>query len=266
MFGAPARDRHRGRARPATRRPNDDSADLPAGGGGDEDVADLDSLEPGSVTGWAAYPAGVAEHWPGSPVRRGRRRDRRRPARRLDLLLGRPRRCAVALALTGLYQVAVPRPELAALARRAETVSSVPSGIIDGGRAPVPWPRLAARLPQRHRHGGPARSGRASLTLLVIEHQGSARAGRRRTPGALHLGHISRWARDTLAGAPAAGAGRLADPALRHLAGRVLASAAARSCAPPTCSAREPSGDSWVSWPEAVGRRGRHKRRRRRCP
>jgi galactokinase len=40
--------------------------------------------------------------------------------------------CAVALALTELYQPPVPRPELAALARRAENVfAGVPTGIMD---------------------------------------------------------------------------------------------------------------------------------------
>ena len=66
--------------------------------------------------------------------------------------------CSVALALTELYQVPVPRRELAALARRAENdFAGVPSGIMDQTRraAGPGRPRAAARLPHRH---GDARS------------------------------------------------------------------------------------------------------------
>jgi galactokinase len=101
---------------------------------GDEVTLPLAGLAPGSVTGWAAYPAGVA--WAlgeaGYPV----------PAASIAVDSDLPRgaglsssaalECAAALALTGLAGVAVPLRELAALARQAEnTFAGVPSGIMD---------------------------------------------------------------------------------------------------------------------------------------
>ena len=71
--------------------------------------------------------------------------------------------CAVALALTGLYQVAVPRPELAALARRAENeFVGVPSGIMDQIAALQCQAGHALLLDCRSgtADGGPARPGR----------------------------------------------------------------------------------------------------------
>ncbi len=98
----------------------------------------LADLAPGSVTGWAAYPAGVA--WAlaraGYPV----------PGVRLAIDSDLPQgaglsssaalECAVALALTQLAGVDVARPELAAIARRAENdFVGVPSGIMDQSAA-----------------------------------------------------------------------------------------------------------------------------------
>ena len=92
---------------------------------GDEQVVlSIDTLEPGSVDGWAAYPAGVA--WAlreagylsgGADVAI----DADLPAG-AGLSSSAALECAVALALTELYQVPGPRRELAALARRAENV------------------------------------------------------------------------------------------------------------------------------------------------
>jgi galactokinase len=94
----------------------------------------LDSLAPGSVAGWAVYPAGVA--WalrdagyqvPGATI-----------AIDSDLPEGSglsssaALECSVALALTGLAGLTVARRELAAIARRAENeFVGVPSGIMD---------------------------------------------------------------------------------------------------------------------------------------
>jgi galactokinase len=94
----------------------------------------IDGLAPGAVTGWAAYPAGVA--WalreagcdvPGATI-----------AIDSDLPFGAglsssaALECAVALALTALAGVEIPRPELASIARRAENeFVGVPSGIMD---------------------------------------------------------------------------------------------------------------------------------------
>ena len=94
----------------------------------------LDGLAPGQVTGWAAYPAGVA--WAleaaGYPV----------PGARIafdsDLPVGAglsssaALECATALALTSLAGLDVPRADLVTLARRAENeFVGVPTGIMD---------------------------------------------------------------------------------------------------------------------------------------
>jgi galactokinase len=101
---------------------------------GEPAAVDLDSLAPGSVAGWAAYPAGVA--WAlaeaGCPV----------PGATLDFSSDLPvgaglsssagLECSTALALTGLAGVSVPRRQLAEITRRAENeFAGVPSGIMD---------------------------------------------------------------------------------------------------------------------------------------
>jgi galactokinase len=100
---------------------------------GDVEVA-LTDLAPGAVTGWGAYPAGVA--WalrdagyeiPGGCVAI----DSDVPAG-AGLSSSAALECATALALTELAGLTVPRPELAAIARRAENeFVGVPSGIMD---------------------------------------------------------------------------------------------------------------------------------------
>jgi len=98
----------------------------------------VDSLAPGVVTGWAAYPAGVA--WAlraaGHAVR-GASIDVDS-----DLPVGAgvsssaALECSVALALCSLSGVTVPRRELAAIARRAENeFVGAPTGIIDQSAA-----------------------------------------------------------------------------------------------------------------------------------
>ena len=98
----------------------------------------LDSLEPGSVRGWAAYPAGVA--WSlraaGYPVR-GASVDVDS-----DLPVGAgvsssaALECSVALALCSLSGLTVPRAELAGIAKRAENeFVGAPTGIIDQSAA-----------------------------------------------------------------------------------------------------------------------------------
>jgi galactokinase len=94
----------------------------------------LDGLEPGRVTGWAAYPAGVA--WalsaagyevPGACLAI----DSDVPAG-AGLSSSAALECVTALALTELAGLSVDRRELAAIARRAENeFAGVPSGIMD---------------------------------------------------------------------------------------------------------------------------------------
>lgn len=98
----------------------------------------VDSLAPGSVTGWAAYPAGVA--WAlraaGYPVR----------GAYLDIDSDLPvgagvsssaaLECSVGMALCSLTAVSPPRKRLAAIARRAENeFVGAPTGIIDQSAA-----------------------------------------------------------------------------------------------------------------------------------
>jgi galactokinase len=94
----------------------------------------LDSLTLGSVTGWAAYPAGVA--WALRAAGYSLR------GASIDVDSGLPvgagvsssaaLECSVALALCSLSGVSVPRPALAAIARRAENeFVGAPTGIID---------------------------------------------------------------------------------------------------------------------------------------
>jgi len=98
----------------------------------------VDSLAPGSVTGWGAYPAGVA--WAlaaaGYPV----------PGASIDIDSDLPvgagvsssaaLECSTALALCALAGVEVPRRELAAIAKRAENeFVGAPTGIIDQSAA-----------------------------------------------------------------------------------------------------------------------------------
>jgi galactokinase len=103
-----------------------------------EVTAALGELAPGSVPGWAAYPAGVA--WAlraaGYPVRGAS------VAVDSDLPVGAgvsssaALECAVALALCSLSGLAVPRRELAAIAQRAENeFVGAPTGIIDQSAA-----------------------------------------------------------------------------------------------------------------------------------
>ncbi len=101
-------------------------------------TAPVDSLAPGTVTGWAAYPAGVA--WAlraaGHAVR-GASIDVDS-----DLPVGAgvsssaALECSVALALCSRSGMTVPRRELAAIARRAENeFVGAPTGIIDQSAA-----------------------------------------------------------------------------------------------------------------------------------
>jgi galactokinase len=98
----------------------------------------LDSLAPGSEHGWAAYPAGVAWALRAAGLRvRGATVD-------IDSNLpvgagvssSAALECSVALALCSLSGVTLPRPELAAIAKRAENdFVGAPTGIIDQSAA-----------------------------------------------------------------------------------------------------------------------------------
>jgi galactokinase len=102
--------------------------------GGRQVSLPLAGLAPGSVTGWAAYPAGVA--WAmraaGCPVGGASLVIDSDLLQGAGLSSSAAIECAVAIALADLWGVAVPRAELARLARRAENeMAGVPSGIMD---------------------------------------------------------------------------------------------------------------------------------------
>jgi len=118
----------------AARRPDRRIALVSRQAGGEPVLIDIDALEPGSVTGWAAYPAGMA--W--ALRQAGHLAGGADVAIDADLPAGAglsssaALECSVALALTELYGLSVPTRELAALARRAENdFVGVPSGIMD---------------------------------------------------------------------------------------------------------------------------------------
>ena len=95
---------------------------------------DLDGLAPGRVTGWAAYPAGVAwaleaagHRVPGGCLAI----DSDLPAG-AGLSSSAALECATALALTSLGGLDLPRAELVTITRRAENeFAGVPTGIMD---------------------------------------------------------------------------------------------------------------------------------------
>jgi galactokinase len=95
---------------------------------------ELDGLAPGQVSGWAAYPAGVA--WALEAA--GYRVPGACLAIDSDLPVGAglsssaALECATALALTGLASADVPRADLVTIARRAENeFVGVPTGVMD---------------------------------------------------------------------------------------------------------------------------------------
>jgi galactokinase len=214
----------------AARRPDRRLALTSRQAGEEQVVADLDALERGSVPGWAAYPAGVAwalrqaGYLPGGA---DLAIDADLPAG-AGLSSSAALECAVALALTGLYQVAVPRPELAALARRAENeFVGVPSGIMDqiaalqsqAGHALLLDCRTGTSTPV------PLDPAAAGLTLLVIDTRarhalGDGRYAERRraceqAASALGVRSLRDVTEPELT--------RLTDPALQRVAGHVLA-------------------------------------------
>ncbi len=235
-------------------------------------LLDIDTLEPGSVSGWAAYPAGVAWALRQSGYRIGGADvaiDADLPAG-AGLSSSAALECATALALTGLYRLPVPRPELAALARRAENdFVGVPSGIMDQIAALLSRAGHALLLDCRVGTGTPVPldPAAAGLTLLVIDTRarhalGDGRYAERR--------HACERAASTLQvrslrDITEADLARLSDPSLHRLAGHVLSEhrrvrqaadllqAADQAAIGPllTASHRSLRDDFRMSWPQA---------------
>jgi galactokinase len=238
----------------------------------------LDSLAPGTVTGWAAYPAGVA--WAlrdaGYQI----------PGATIDIKSDVPvgaglsssagLACSTALALTGLAGASVPRRDLVEIARRAENdFIGVPSGIMDQSASLLCEAGHALLLDCRTREISqvPFDPAAAGNGLLVINtraehvHDGGGYAGRR-----AECEEAARQLEVPFLGCltDADDIGRLADPVLhrraRHVItddARVLAavdllrSASAAPGAYPKIGAllsdahRSLRDDFEVSWPQA---------------
>jgi galactokinase len=136
-------------------------------------VAALTRLAPGSPAGWAAYPAGVtwAIQEAGYPVRGTTIAIDADLERGSGLSSSAALECATALALADLHGLSVPRPELAALARRAENeFVGVPSGIMDQSASLLCEAGHALLLDCRSGEGSavPLDLEAAGLVLLVI--------------------------------------------------------------------------------------------------
>jgi galactokinase len=239
---------------------------------GEEVTVPLDGLAPGSVPGWAAYPAGVA--WAlrtaGYPV------EGTSLGYDSDLPLGAglassaALECATALALTDLHGIVLPRPQLAAIAHRAENdFAGVPTGIMDQSAALLCQAGHALLLDCRSGIGtavplDPAPSG---LALLVVdtaarhEHAADGYAARRQEceDAARALG--ARSLRDITDSSELAGLDPLLARRARHVVtenSRVLATAGllragqlSRAGALLTASHASLRDDFEVSWPEA---------------
>jgi galactokinase len=191
----------------------------------------IDSLAPGSVTGWAAYAAGVA--WAlreaGYPVGGARIAIDSDLPQGAGLSSSAALECAVAVALTGLYGFDMPAQKLAGIARRAENdFVGVPSGIMDQSAALLCRSGHALLLDCRTLATSqiPFDPAGAGLELVVLDTRvrhdltDGAYADRRRSceEAARLLG--VRALRDVTD--PDAALKRLDDPVLRHRARHVI--------------------------------------------
>jgi galactokinase len=134
----------------------------------------VSGLEPGSVTGWAAYPAGVA--WAlreaGHAIGGAAVAVDSDLARGAGLASSAALECAVVLALAELYEVSLTRPEAAVVARRAENdFVGVPTGIMDQSASLLCQVGHALLLDCRSGEASavPLAPAAAGLSLLVID-------------------------------------------------------------------------------------------------
>jgi galactokinase len=233
----------------------------------------LGSLEPGLVGGWVAYPAGVA--WAlreaGHPVGGASLAIDSDLIQGAGLSSSAALECAVALALTGIYGLRVPRQELATLAQRAENeFVGVPSGIMDQSASLLCQAGHALLLDCRTGETAavPLDPASAGLALLIVD------TGARHALGdgryALRRQECERAARAL--GVPslrdvsdADAADRLADPVLRRRARHVITENHRVNAAVTLLRAGELAGvggllcashdslrdDFEISWPEA---------------
>jgi galactokinase len=197
--------------------------------GGEVEIA-LDELAPGRVTGWAAYPAGVA--W--ALAEAGYQVPGARIAFDSDVPAGAglsssaALECATALALTEGAGERIPRQELAAIARRAENeFVGAPSGIMDQSASLLCQPGHALLLDCRSLESTqvPFRPEAAGARLLLI----NTRARHALTDGEYGQRRAECEQAARLLGIPSlrdltsvADTDRLADPVLRRRARHVF--------------------------------------------
>ena len=241
---------------------------------GEPATVPLRTLAPGSVTGWAAYPAGAAWALAAAGLPPGGTSvaidaDLERGA---ALSSSAALECATALALTELHGLSVPRPELAAIARRAENeFAGIPTGIMDQSASLLCRAGHALLLDCRSGETSdvPFDLPAAGLVLLVIDTRvrhalaDGRYATRRRACEAAARALGVRSLRDVTDDPGALDA--IADPVLRRRArhvitenGRVLATVALlragdiAGCGPLlSASHRSLRYDFEVSWPQA---------------
>lgn len=141
---------------------------------GEPVTAPVDGLMPGAVTGWAAYPIGVA--W--SLAQAGYRPGGTAITIDADLTVGAglsssaALECAVGLALTDLHGLSVVRAELVRIASKAENeFAGAPTGIMDQSAALLCQAGHALLLDCRSGASDdvPLEPGAAGLALLVID-------------------------------------------------------------------------------------------------
>jgi galactokinase len=241
-------------------------------GSGEVAVA-LESLAPGVVDGWAAYPAGVAWALASAGYLVGGASlavDADLPAG-AGLSSSAALECAAGLALAELYRQALPREELAALGRRAENdFVGVPTGLMDQLTVMLGRAGHALLLDCRAGTGTPVPldAALAGLALLVIDtrarHEltdGGYAARRRACEEAARALGVAALRDVTSLGA----LGGLSDPVLRRRARHVvtedrrvlyaagLLEAGRLDAVGPLLTASHVSlrDDFEVSWPEA---------------
>jgi galactokinase len=234
----------------------------------------LSRLAPGSVTGWAAYPAGAAWALTEAGLAIGGTSiaidaDLERGA---ALSSSAALECATALALTELHGLSVPRPELAELARRAENeFAGIPTGIMDQSASLLCQAGHALLLDCRSGESSdvPFDLPAAGLVLLVVDTRvrhaladGRYAARRRACEEAARILGV-RALRD-ITDDPGA-VDRIADPVLRRRARhvvtenrrvlatvRLLRAGDIAGCGPLlSASHRSLRDDFEISWPQA---------------
>ncbi len=218
--------------RVAAARAGDDTLELSSRQAPAERVAvSIGALAPGSVTGWAAYAAGVA--WAlrdaGHEVGGALLAIDSDLPQGAGLSSSAALECGVAVALAGLYGIEAAREELAQIARRAENeFAGVPSGIMDQSAALLCRRGRALFLDCRTLSSSqiPFDPAGAGLELMVMD----TRARHDLTDGAYGDRRRACAQAARLLGVPAlrdvtdpdAALGRLRDPVLRRRARHVI--------------------------------------------